>query len=94
MFSGRSAPYAPGNVTVFSGRSALYAPGNVTVLSGRSAPYAPGNVTVLSGRSAPYAPGNAVEYVILDVEINLFEDTLQMQRYVRRSVTYEHYYHC
>jgi hypothetical protein len=29
-------------------------------------------VTALSGRSAPYAPGNAVEYVILDVEINLF----------------------
>ena len=38
MLSGRSAPYAPGNVTELSGRSAPYAPGNVTELSGRSAP--------------------------------------------------------
>ena len=58
------------------------------------APYAPGNVTVLSGRSAPYAPGSAVQYITLDVEINPFEDTSQMQRFVRRSVTYEHYYEC
>jgi hypothetical protein len=79
---------------VLGGRSALYAPGNVTALSGRSALYATGNVTVRSGRSAAYALGNAVEYIIIDVEIHLFEDTLQMQRYVRRSVTYERYYEC
>ena len=73
VLSGRSAPYAPGNVTVLSGRmhrkcdrvlSAPYAPGNVTVLSDRSAPYAPGNVTLLSGRSAPYAPENVTECLV------------------------------
>jgi hypothetical protein len=32
--------------------------------------------------------------IMSDVEINLFEDTLQMQRFVRRSVAYEHYYDC
>jgi len=79
---------------MYSGRIAPYAPGNVTVFSGRSAPYAPGNVTVPSDRIAPYAPGNAVENMILDVEINLFANTLPMQRFERRSVTCGHYYEC